>query len=87
MLVSMSSTLWGRYDMDAPYQILIIVQQVIASFGYMVMSGLAEATNGYKVPFLVFGVLSVVIVILVATLKDKFLGRTDEEMLAASNRK
>lgn len=86
MLVSMSSTLWGRYDMDGPYQVLIVVQQVIASFGYMVMSGLAEATQGYKVPFLVFGALAVVIVVLVVTMKDKFLGRTDEEMLAASRK-
>lgn len=86
MLVSMSSTLWGRYDMDEPYQVLIIIQQVVASFGYMAMSGLAEATQGYKVPFLVFGALAVVIVVLVVTMKDKFLGRTDEEMLAASRK-
>lgn len=83
MLVSMSSTLWGRYDMDAPYQILIIVQQVVSSFGYMAMSGLAESSGGYKVPFMVFGAVAVVVVILTATLKDKFLGRTEEEMLAS----
>lgn len=82
MLVSMSGTLWGRYDMDGPYQVLIIVQQVIASFGYMIMSGLAEASGGYRVPFIVFGVVGIIIVLLVVSLKDTFLGRTEDDMAA-----
>ena len=83
MIVSLTSTIWGRYDFDTPYQVMVILEMLIGSFGYMVVSGMASATGSYKAPFALCLVLMVVAGLVTVSLNDKFRGRTDEDLVAA----
>ena len=81
MMISLSTTIWGRYDMDTPYTIILMVQMVISSFGYTVLSALSQSF-GYGIALCIFACVVVIAIILTAVLRDKFLGRTTEEVMA-----
>jgi MFS family permease len=82
MIVSLPGTLFGRYDFTNPYQVVVVVQATITGFGFMLVSNVANAAENYYMSFLVCSAICFLSFILLCVMKDKYLGRTDEELLA-----
>lgn len=80
MIMSMTATLWGRFDFSKPYLCILTIATLIDSFGYVVLSGLSDVFGGYGIALLICAGISVVALILMAVLKDKYIGSTDEEI-------
>jgi MFS family permease len=82
MIVSLPGTIFGRYDFTNPYQVVVVVQATITGFGFMLVSSVAGAAGSYHASFLVCAVICFLSFILLCFMKDKYLGRTGEELLA-----
>lgn len=80
MIMSMTATLWGRFDFSKPYLCILTIATIIDSFGYVILSALADAFGGYGPALIVCAGISIVSLILMLVLKDKYIGSTEEEM-------
>lgn len=77
MVMSMSATIWGRFDFSTPYLVALSIFQFIAAFGYVVISGLADLRGGdYTLSFLCSAVIIVVGMVFCVMNSDHYLGRT-----------
>jgi len=77
MIMSYTATVFGRFDFSTPYMVILFIVQLISSFGYILVSGLGEASSTYKLCFYCCAILAVIGLILWIFNPDKFLGRTD----------
>jgi len=80
MIMSFSSTIFGRYDFSTPFMVVLVICQFISAFGYIIVSALAEAYTTYKICFLVGAIMIFVAMVLIILTSDKFLGRKDSEV-------
>ena len=83
--VSLVAEIFGRYDFDTPYSVIIIICNLVASFGFTMVSGIAN-TYGYAMNYLVCAGIAAVSGLIALVYKGKFEGReaVDEAELDAA---
>lgn len=74
-LVSLTNTIWGRYDFPAAYRLLKPLVAIVGAVGITVCGGVGNSPAGYGVAFIILAVLSVIGVIVMFTVDDKLVGR------------
>ena len=73
-LVSITNTIWGRFDFPMAYKVLKPMVAAIGALGVAVV-GIIGNNFSYAVSYGVLGVLAVIAVMVVLTLNDDLLGR------------
>lgn len=74
-LVSLTNTIWGRYDFPAAYRILKPFVAVVGAIGITIVGGVGNSPAGYGVAYAILGVLSVIGVIVMCTVDDSLVGK------------
>ncbi len=74
-LVSLTNTIWGRYDFPAAYRLLKPLVAVVGAIGITLVGGLGNSAPGYGVAYIVLGVLALIGCIIMCTVDDKQVGR------------
>lgn len=74
-LVSLTNTIWGRYDFPAAYRLLKPLVAVVGALGMTIVGGLGNAGPGYGVAYMVLGVLALIGTIIMFTVDDTQVGR------------
>lgn len=77
MVMSYTASVFGRFDFSTPYMVILFIVQLISSFGYILVSGLGEASSTYKLCFFVCAGIVLLGLIFWIFNPDKFLGRTE----------
>lgn len=73
-LISLLSTIWGRYDFQILYGILQPIASLIGCTGVFVVAALGE-TYSYSMAYIVVAALDAIALLLAFTIKDDFVGR------------
>jgi len=73
-LVSITNTIWGRYDFPMAYKVLKPMVAAIGALGVSVV-GVLGNTFSYAVAYGVLAVLAVIAIIIMVTLDDRLIGR------------
>ena len=77
-LVSLISTIWGRYDFDNGYRVMKPAVAIIGALGITICGALGNAlSNGYAYAYLLICVLCVAGVIVAACIDDTYVGKKD----------
>lgn len=84
-LVSLVSTIWGRYDFDMAYRVLKPLVAVIGALGITICGGLGN-TVGYSYAYIVLAVLAVVAILVAFTVNDSFVGLRQDVAANLENR-
>ena len=74
-LVSLTNTIWGRYDFPAAYRFLKPFVAIVGAVGITICGGVGNSPAGYGVAFAILGVLSVIGVIVMCFVDDKLVGK------------
>ena len=79
MMVSLISTLWGRYNFKKVFGTIIAINTIFAAFGVILHSAVAEA-SGYGVAYLVQGAGCAIGLILIGVvIKPSFVKKCEEK--------
>ena len=73
-LVSLTNTIWGRYDFPMSYKVLKPMVAAIGALGVSIV-GILGRTFSYGVSYAVLAVLTVIALILISTVDDTTIGR------------
>ncbi len=73
-LVSLTNTIWGRYDFPAAYKIL---KPMVASVGALGVSvvGIIGRNSSYAIAYVVLAILTTIALIMISTVDDTLIGR------------
>ena len=86
LTMSITSTVFGRYDFTKAWGVIYPITVIFRSAGYAVVGVLAERTGGYTVPYLVLLGVCIVCFILIFVMDDRMIGRnfvSEEELRSA----
>lgn len=73
-LVSLTNTIWGRYDFPMAYKVLKPMVAAIGALGVSIV-GILGRTFSYGVSYAVLAVLTVIALILISQVDDSMIGR------------
>jgi hypothetical protein len=73
-LVSITNTIWGRYDFPMAYKVLKPMVAAIGALGVSLV-GVIGNTFSYAVSYAVLAVLAVIATIIMVSLDDSLIGR------------
>lgn len=73
-LVSLTNTIWGRYDFPMAYKVLKPMVAAIGALGVSLV-GILGRTFSYAVSYGVLAVLTVIALVLITTVDDSMIGR------------
>lgn len=73
-LVSLTATIWGRYDFPAAYRVLKPLVAIVGALGISIC-GVLGNTVGYAYAYLFFAVLAVIAVFVNLKIDDTYVGR------------
>ena len=77
-LVSLISTIWGRYDFDNGYRVMKPAVAIIGALGITICGALGNAPGvGYAYAYILIGALCVAAVITAACIDDTYVGKKD----------
>ena len=77
-LVSLISTIWGRYDFDNGYRVMKPAVAIIGALGITICGALGNAPGvGYAYAYMLIGVLCIAAVITAACIDDTYVGKKD----------
>lgn len=74
-LVSLTNTIWGRYDFPAAYRILKPLVAVVGALGMTICGGVGNSPAGYGTAYLILGILAVIGTVIMFTVDDSLVGR------------
>nr|WP_317324752.1 MFS transporter [uncultured Flavonifractor sp.] len=74
-LVSLTNTIWGRYDFPMAYRVLKPFVAIVGALGITICGGVGNAGPGYGVAYMILGVLAVIGTIIMFTVDDTQVGR------------
>lgn len=77
LAISMTASVWGRYDFDFAWTVVFILNTIVRSFGFMLVGSLASVTGSFKATFIGLIICSAVGAVLFALCSNKPLGRTE----------
>lgn len=73
-LVSLTNTIWGRYDFPMAYKVLKPMVAAVGALGVSVVGIIGRSVN-YGVAYAVLAVLAIIAIILISLVDDKLIGR------------
>ena len=73
-LVSLTATIWGRYDFPAAYRVLKPLVAIVGALGISIC-GVLGNTVGYAYAYLFFAVLAVIAVFVTLNINDTYVGK------------
>lgn len=74
-LVSLTNTIWGRYDFPAAYRLLKPLVAVVGAIGITICGGVGNSPAGYGVAYTILGALALIGLIIMFTVDDTQVGR------------
>jgi MFS family permease len=74
-LVSLTNTIWGRYDFPAAYRLLKPMVAVVGAIGITICGGVGNSAAGYGVAYAILGALAIIGLIIIFTVDDAQVGR------------
>lgn len=74
-LVSLTNTIWGRYDFPAAYRVLKPFVAVVGAIGITICGGVGQSPAGYGMAYTILAVLAIVGTIVICTVNDKPVGK------------
>ncbi|MCF8094922.1 MAG: MFS transporter [Desulfobacteraceae bacterium] len=72
-LVSLTSSVWGRYDFDMAYRVLKPLVAIIGALGITICGGIGQ-TLGYSEAYIVLAILAFIASIVTTMINDSFVG-------------
>lgn len=78
-MITLGLTVFGRYDYASASSVIMPINSVVRTFGYAIVGVLASRTGGFTVPYLVLAGCAVVGMLIVATLDDRCVGRSETQ--------
>ena len=77
-LVSLISTIWGRYDFDNGYRVMKPAVAIIGALGITICGALGNAPGvGYAYAYMLICALCIIAVIIAARIDDSYVGKKD----------
>ena len=77
-LVSLISTIWGRYDFDNGYRVMKPAVAIIGALGITICGALGNAPGvGYAYAYMLIGILCIIAVIVATRIDDTYVGKKD----------
>mgnify|MGYP002624952217 CR=1 FL=1 len=77
-LVSLISTIWGRYDFDNGYRVMKPIVAIIGALGITICGALGNAPGvGYAYAYMLICALCVIAVIIATRIDDTYVGKKD----------
>ncbi|MCU6763728.1 oxalate/formate antiporter family transporter [uncultured Roseburia sp.] len=77
LAVSMTASVWGRYDFDSAWTVVFILNTLVRSFGFVIVGSLAAITGSFTSTFIGLIICSAAGAVLMVLCTKKPLGRTD----------
>ncbi len=77
-LVSLTTTIWGRYDFNMAYRVLKPLIAIIGALGISIVGGLGN-TVGYSYAYLVLAILAVIAIVFILIVDDSYVGYTESK--------
>ena len=77
-LVSLTNTIWGRYDFPMAYKVLKPMVALVGACG-VAITGIIGQTFSYTIAYGVLGVLAFIALLIMFATPDTYLGRSEEE--------
>jgi MFS family permease len=78
--MSITTSIWGRYDFPNAWTIISITTKIIQSAGIVLVAMIAEITHSYMAALVFMIISAVASVVFIALTRVRPLGRTEEEM-------
>lgn len=78
-LVSLTSTIWGRYDFDMAFRVLKPLVAVIGALGITICGGVGN-TLGYSYAYLILAILGIIAIIFSFLINDSYVGLDQKSM-------
>lgn len=79
-MLTLTQQVFGRFDYSNAMTVIMPINSVVRSAGYAIVGLLNTATGGFTIPYLVLAGIGVVGMIIVYTLDDSLIGKSEEEM-------
>ena len=73
---SFTAEIFGRYDFDVPYSLIICMSTALSSLGYVAISSIGT-NHSFQAAYLVCCVLSIISIIMTVTYKGRYEGRKE----------
>ncbi len=80
MTMSITSSIYGRYDFVNAWTVIFVISKLVSGLGAYLVSALADLPGGYSTAYLALAIITVIDMIIIACIKEKFVGRTDEDI-------
>lgn len=77
LAISMTASVWGRYDFDQAWTIVFMLNTIVRSFGFTLVGSLAAITGNFKMTFISLIICSAIGAVMFALCSKTPLGRTD----------
>ncbi|MCI8991241.1 MAG: MFS transporter [Eubacterium sp.] len=77
LAISMTASVWGRYDFDSAWTVVFILNTLARSFGFTLVGSLAAVTGSFTTTFIGLIICSAIGAVLMLLCSKKPLGRTD----------
>ena len=77
LAISMTVSVWGRYDFDSAWTVVFILNTLVRSFGFMLVGSLSAVTGSFRGSFIGLIICSGISAVLIMLCSKKPLGRTE----------
>lgn len=77
LAISMTASVWGRYDFDSAWTVVLILNTLVRSFGFMLVGSLSAVTGSFRGSFIGLIICSGISAVLIMLCSKKPLGRTE----------
>ena len=80
ILMSLTTSVFGRYDYKSVSAVISPIYIFLTAFGVWIIAKLNDLLGGYMVPCFILAGLCVVSFIIILTMKEELIGRSDEDI-------
>lgn len=74
-LVSLTNTIWGRYDFPMAYRLLKPLVAIVGAIGITICGGVGNSPLGYGAAYMIIAGLSIVALLVIVSVDDSLVGR------------
>lgn len=77
LAISMTASVWGRYDFDSAWTVIFILNTLVRSFGFTLVGSLSAVTGSFQGSFIGLIICSGISAVLIMLCSKEPLGRTE----------
>ena len=77
LAISMTASVWGRYDFDSAWTVVFILNTLVRSFGFMLVGSLSAVTGSFQSSFIGLIICSGISAVLIMLCSKEPLGRVE----------